>query len=65
MEIFVHVPIFEGIMGRFLGGVDGCIEVLQLGCKAHADFERICHDGSLDDLYVLLSQSHTSIWLME
>ena len=43
MQILVHVPVFECIVGSLLGGVDGGVEMLQLGSKAHADFEWIRH----------------------
>lgn len=43
MQVLVHVPVFEGIVGGFLGGVDGGVEVLQLRGEAHADFERVGH----------------------
>lgn len=44
VQVFVHVPILQSIMGGFLGGVDRCIEMLQLRCKPHADLEGIRHD---------------------
>lgn len=43
MQVFVHISVFEGVVGCFLGGVDGGIEVLELGSEAHADFEGVCH----------------------
>ena len=44
MQVFVHVSVFEGIVGGFLGGVGGGVEVLELGGEAHADFEGVGHD---------------------
>lgn len=43
MKVLVHIPVLEGIVGGFLGGVDGGVEVLQLRGKTHADFERVGH----------------------
>lgn len=43
MKVLVHVPVLEGIVSGFLGGVDRGIEVLELRREAHADFERIGH----------------------
>ena len=43
MQVFVHVSVFKGIVGGFLGGVGGGVEVLELGGEAHADFERVGH----------------------
>ena len=44
MQVFVHVSVFEGIVGGFLGGVGGGVEVLELGGEAHADFEGVGHE---------------------
>ena len=43
MQVLVHVPVFEGIVGGFLGRVDGGVEVLELRGEAHADFEGVGH----------------------
>ena len=43
MQVLVHVSVFEGVVGGFLGGVGGGVEVLELGSEAHADFERVRH----------------------
>ena len=43
MQVLVHVSVFEGIVGGFLGGVGGGVEVLELGGEAHADFEGVGH----------------------
>lgn len=44
MQILVHVSILESIVSRFLSGVGGCVEMLKLRRKSHADFERVSHD---------------------
>ena len=44
MQVLVHVSVFEGVVGGFLGGVGGGVEVLELGGEAHADFEGVGHD---------------------
>ena len=44
MQVLVHVPVLEGIVSGFLGGVDRGVEVLELRGEAHADFERIGHN---------------------
>ena len=43
MQVLVHVSVLEGIVGGFLGGVGGGIEMLELGGEAHADFEGVGH----------------------
>lgn len=43
MQVFVHVSVFEGIVGGFLRGVGRGVEMLELGGEAHADFERVSH----------------------
>ena len=43
MQVLVHVSVFEGVVGGFLGGVGGGVEVLELGGEAHADFEGVGH----------------------
>ena len=43
MQVLVHVSVFEGVVGGFLGGVGGGVEVLELGGEAHADFEGVRH----------------------
>ena len=43
MQVLVHVSVFEGIVGGFLGGVGGGVEALELGGEAHADFEGVSH----------------------
>ena len=43
MQVLVHVPVLEGIVSGFLGGVGGGVEVLELRGEAHADFERVGH----------------------
>jgi len=46
VEIFVHVFVFEGIVGGLLRRRNGSIEVLKLRGEAHANFEGVCHcDG--------------------
>ena len=50
MQVLVHIPVLDCIAGRFLSGVDGCIEVLQLASEAHTDFEGICHDEDDDGI---------------
>ena len=45
MQVLVHVSVFEGVVGGFLGGVGGGVEVLELGGEAHADFEGVGHCG--------------------
>lgn len=44
MQVLVHVSVFEGIVGGFLGGIGRGVEVLELVGEAHADFERVSHD---------------------
>ena len=56
MQVLVHVPVLEGIVSGFLGGIGGGVEVLELRGEAHADFKRIGHrecasveqDGAFD-----------------
>ena len=54
MQVLVHVPVLEGIMSGFLGGIGGGVEVLELRGKAHANLKGIGHseygdqDGGLD-----------------
>ena len=43
MQVLVHVPVFEGIVGGLLGGVDRGVEVLELRRETHADFEGVGH----------------------
>lgn len=45
VQILVHVFVLEGILGSFLCGSDGCVEVLQLRGEAHTHFERVSHGG--------------------
>ena len=45
MQVLVHVPVLEGIVSGFLGGVDGGVEVLELRGETHAYFERVGHSG--------------------
>lgn len=45
MQILVHVFVLEGILGSFLRGSDGCVQVLQLRGEAHTHFERVGHGG--------------------
>ena len=51
VQVLVHVPVLEGVVGGFLGGVGGGVEVLELGGEAHADFEGVGH-GVWEDLRV-------------
>ena len=43
MQVLVHVPVLEGIVGGFLGGIGGGVEVLELRGEAHANFKGIGH----------------------
>ena len=62
MQVFVHVPIFQGVVGGFLGGVDGGVEVLELGGEAHADFEGIGH-GSREGVLQARFNEETVSWI--
>lgn len=47
MQVLVHFAVLEGIVGGFLGGGDGGVEVLELVREAHAHFERVRHGAWL------------------
>ena len=53
MQVLVHVPVFEGVVGGFLGRVDRGVEVLQLGGEAHANFEGVSHGVRKDQPWSL------------
>ena len=46
VQVFVHVAVLEGVVGGFLGGGGGGVEVLELRGEAHAHFERVGHGFS-------------------
>lgn len=43
MQVLVHVPVFECVVGGFLGRVGRGIKVLELRGEAHAHFEGVSH----------------------
>lgn len=47
MQVFVHVSVFESIVGGLLGGINRGIEVLELRGEAHTHFEGVSHRGGV------------------
>lgn len=45
VQVFVHVPVLEGVVGGLLRGGGGGVEVLELRGEAHAHFEGVGHTG--------------------